>query len=61
MADPAENVQPNPVKNYTTQLQYTEHSCKNASRNVDADFMGNIRGPAETILLEGVCRNIFKL
>ena len=28
---------------------------------VDLDFMGNIRGPAETILLEGVCRNIFKL
>ena len=30
-------------------------------RNVDPDFMGNIRGPAGTILLEGVCRNIFKL
>ena len=28
---------------------------------IDPDFMGNMRGPAETILLEGVCRNIFKL
>ena len=25
---------------------------------IDPDFMGNMRGPAETILLEGVCRNI---
>ena len=28
---------------------------------VDLDFMGNIREPAETILLEGVCRDISKL
>ena len=28
---------------------------------IDLDFMGNIREPAETILLEGACRNIFKL
>ena len=28
---------------------------------INLDFMSNIRGPAETILLEGVCRNIFKL